>query len=121
VLDVGCGSGVLAIAAAKLGHAPVIAVDVDEAAVAATDANATRNHVTVEVRRMNALAGPLPTADLALANIALDAVEVLAGRLDVPRVVTSGYLDADEPALAGFRRLARRRLDGWAADLHERL
>ena len=70
--------------------------------------------------RVDALTGVLPATDLALANIALDAVEALGGRLDVARLVTSGYLAADVPVLRGFRRLARRELDGWAADLHAR-
>jgi ribosomal protein L11 methyltransferase len=120
VLDVGCGSGVLAVAAAKLGHAPVVAVDHDEAAVAATRANAAVNGVVVETHRLDARTEALPSARLALANIALDAVEALGGRLDVPRVVTSGYLVADLPVLDGYRRLRRRELDGWAADLHSR-
>jgi len=120
VLDVGSGSGVLAIAAAKLGHQPVVAVDLDESAVAATRANAERNAVVLDALRVDALTGALPAADLALANIALDAVEVLGDRLDVARLVTSGYLVADVPVLRDFRRLARRELDGWAADLHAR-
>ena len=120
VLDVGSGSGVLAIAAAKLGHQPVVAVDLDELAVAATRANAERNAVELDALRVDALTGALPATDLALANIALDAVEALGDRLDVARLVTSGYLVADVPVLRGFRRLARRELDGWAADLHAR-
>jgi ribosomal protein L11 methyltransferase len=121
VLDVGCGSGVLAIAAAKLGHAPVVAVDVDGSAVAATRANAERNGVEVVARRLDALEAPLPHADLALANIALGAVEALGGRLDVARVVTSGYLVTDAARLEGFRNVERRELEGWAADVHVRL
>jgi ribosomal protein L11 methyltransferase len=121
VLDIGCGSGVLAIAAAKLGHAPVVAVDVDQSAVTATRVNAERNGVAVDARLLVALTGALPDADLGLANIALDAVEALGGRLDVARVVTSGYLARDAPVLDGFRRVARRELDGWAADVHARL
>ena len=50
VLDVGCGSGVLAIAARKLGFEPVTAVDVDEAAVEAAAGNAQANGVEVDVR-----------------------------------------------------------------------
>jgi ribosomal protein L11 methyltransferase len=120
VLDVGCGSGVLAIAAARLGHAPVTAIDMDESAVAATAANARANDVAVDARRLDALAGELPHAELALANIALAAVEALGGPLASRSVITSGYLVSDEPSLAGFRRVERRELDGWAADLHER-
>ena len=120
VVDVGCGSGVLAIAAAKLDHAPVVAVDADASAVDATAANARRNGVAVDVRLADALAGRLPAADLAVANIALDVVERLAGTLRTQRVITSGYLVTDEPGLRGYRPIARRTLDGWAADLHER-
>jgi ribosomal protein L11 methyltransferase len=120
VLDVGCGSGVLAIAAARLGHAPVTAIDMDEAAVTATNSNARGNGVTVDARRLDALEGELPHEELALANIALGAVEALGGRLASRLVITSGYLVSDEPSLAGFRRVERRKLDGWAADLHER-
>jgi len=120
VLDVGCGSGVLAIAAAKLGHAPVVAVDVDPSAVAATRANAMRNGVAVDARRVDVLDAGLPAAKLALANIALDVVEALGGRLDVDRLVTSGYLDTDRPSVSGYDRLERRDLDGWAADAHGR-
>jgi len=120
VLDVGCGSGVLAIAAAKLGHAPVVAVDVDPSAVAATRANAMRNGVAVDARRVDVLDAGLPAAKLALANIALDVVEALGGRLYVGRLVTSGYLDTDRPSVSGYDRLERRDLDGWAADAHGR-
>lgn len=120
VLDVGCGSGVLAIAAAKLGHAPVLAVDVDPSAVAAAGANAARNGVIVDTRRVDALRAPLPAAKLALANIALDVVEALGGGLDVTRLVTSGYLSTDVPSVSGYDHIERRELDGWAADVHER-
>jgi ribosomal protein L11 methyltransferase len=121
VLDVGCGSGVLAVAAAKVGHAPVTAVDLDEAAVGATRTNAERNGIALDVRLLDAHSAPLPAAQLALANISLEAVEALGGRLDVARLVTSGYLGVDVPVLDGFRRLRRHELDGWAADLHARL
>ncbi len=120
VLDVGCGSGVLAIAAAKLGHGPVVAVDFDVAAIEATRENAAANGVEVEARELDAVAGLLPPADLALANIALATVEALGGRLEVERAITSGYLAAQEPKLGGFRHAGRRELDGWAADLFER-
>ena len=120
VVDVGCGSGVLAIAAAKLGHAPVLAVDVDEAAVEATRANAAANGVEVAALLLDALTGELPATDVVVANVSLDVVERLAPRLDVRHFVASGYLASDEPVLPGRRRIDRRTRDGWAADLFVR-
>jgi ribosomal protein L11 methyltransferase len=119
LLDVGCGSGVLSVAAAKLGFAPVLAVDLDEAAVEATLANAAANGVEVAVERRDGLSDPLPAADVAVANVTLDVVELLAGRLEARSLVTSGYLDGDEPALSGWARVDRRTADGWAADLFQ--
>ncbi|MBX5473699.1 MAG: 50S ribosomal protein L11 methyltransferase [Thermoleophilia bacterium] len=120
LLDVGCGSGVLAIAAAKLGFAPVSAIDVDEAAVEATVANAAENGAEVSAALADALADPLPEADVAVANVALGVVEALALRLESRLLVASGYLERDEPRLDGWRLRARRTADGWAADLLER-
>ncbi len=82
VLDVGCGSGVLAIAAARLGFGPVVAVDVDEAAVGAARANAATNGVAIDVHHLDALEDTLPVADVVLANVTLEAVEALAPRVD---------------------------------------
>jgi ribosomal protein L11 methyltransferase len=120
LLDVGCGSGVLAISAVKLGFAPVHAIDADPAAVEAAGANAERNCVRLRIRAADALTADLPAADVAVANIALDAVEAIVPLLRAQTVVTSGYLDAQRPALAGFRHRARRSADGWAADLYGR-
>ncbi len=53
LVDVGCGSGVIAIAAALLGFAPVVAVDVDPAALDATARNAAANGVTLDVRQLD--------------------------------------------------------------------
>ena len=66
MLDVGCGSGVLSIAAAKLGFAPVQAFDFDPQAVEATERNAADNGVTVEVGLADLREDDLPDADLAL-------------------------------------------------------
>ena len=59
----------------------------------------------------------LPRTEIAVANVALDVVERLAPRLSARLFVTSGYLDRDEPALAGWEHADRRVADGWAADL----
>ena len=120
VLDVGCGSGVLAIAAAKLGFAPVLAIDFDPQAAEATERNAAANGVAVEVGIGDLHEAPLPETALALANIAADAVVELGPRLRARRAITSGYLVSDEPALSGYRVERRVQLEGWAADLHLR-
>jgi ribosomal protein L11 methyltransferase len=121
LLDVGCGSGVLAIAAARLGFAHVVAVDSDPAAVEASAANAVVNGVELDVRLVDALAGPpLPAARIVVANITHGAIRELAPRLDCELLVSSGYLVSERPEPAGFRLLRRADAEGWAADLHER-
>jgi ribosomal protein L11 methyltransferase len=111
---------VLSIAAARLGFAPVTAVDNDPAALDATGRNASANAVELELLLADALAGPLPGADLAVANISRDTVERLVPQIDAPAIVASGYLERDEPVLPGFRRAGRRTEGGWAADLFRR-
>jgi ribosomal protein L11 methyltransferase len=119
VLDLGCGSGVLSVVAAKLGFAPVLALDSDEHAVAATHANAEANGVAVEASVADVLAAALPQADVAVANITRPTLEALAPRLRVRRLVGSGYLPTDETELVGFRHVRRITRDSWAADLYE--
>jgi ribosomal protein L11 methyltransferase len=114
LLDVGCGSGVLSVAAAKLGFSPVTAVDVDHVALEVTRANASANGVDV-----NASTDLCPST-YAVMNIALDVVERMLPELPVERAITSGYLERDEPRAAGWRFVERRVRDGWAADLLER-
>jgi ribosomal protein L11 methyltransferase len=120
LLDVGCGSGVLAIAGAKLGFVPVVAVDLDPQAVEATIRNAEANDVAVDARAADALADELPPADSAVVNVALDLDRPIVERLDCARLITSGYLAAEAPEFHGYRREARREAEGWAADLHIR-
>jgi ribosomal protein L11 methyltransferase len=79
VLDVGCGSGILAIAAARLGAAKVLGLDTDPVAVEATVANARRNRLG---RRIHARLGSLPSGepahDVVLANLIASVLITLA-------------------------------------------
>jgi ribosomal protein L11 methyltransferase len=120
LLDVGCGSGVIAIAAARLGFSPVVAVDVDPAAVEATARNAAANGVALDVRELDLGADTLPSAEVVVANISLERVESVLRRVDARTVVASGYLERDHPQLGPYRRRERRLRDGWAGDLFER-
>ena len=119
VVDVGCGSGVLAIVAAKLGFAPVVALDADANAVEATRLNAAANSVAVDVRLADALTESPPAGEVALANITRPAVTTLAPRLRSRRLVASGYLVTDDPPLQAFTHVRRVTRDGWAADLYD--
>jgi ribosomal protein L11 methyltransferase len=82
VLDVGCGSGILALAAARLGAAKVLGIDIDPLAVEATHANARRNHVA---RRVRARQGSVPSGeeafDLVVANLVASVLIELAAQL----------------------------------------
>jgi ribosomal protein L11 methyltransferase len=118
VVDLGCGSGVLAVVAAKCGFAPVIALDADENAVAATIANAAANDVVIEARPADVLADELPAVDLAVANISRSTLEALAPRLRSTHLVSSGYLPTDPIELPPLRHVRRLTRDGWAADFH---
>lgn len=75
VLDYGCGSGILAIGAAKFGAVDIDAVDIDEAAVGATRANAEANHVSLHVGLPDKAVGTYQTV---LANILATPLRVLA-------------------------------------------
>lgn len=120
LLDAGCGSGVLSVAAAKLGFEPVHALDDDPFAVRTTIANAAANSVRVGARRADVTTDELPDTDAVVANIALHAVETLASRVRAATLVTSGYLRSDEPRIDAWTHVERRVLDEWAADRYER-
>jgi ribosomal protein L11 methyltransferase len=124
VLDVGCGSGALAIGAALLGAAPVVALDPDPEAVGASRANAAVNGVEVEV-----LAASMEDVrlahrfDVVVANVGAPLVEDLAGPLlealaPGGTLVLSGMLAGREAAVARrYPMLASTttELDGWSA------
>jgi ribosomal protein L11 methyltransferase len=124
VLDYGCGSGILAVAAAKLGAARVDGVDVDPQAVETTLANARANNVRVNAMLADALAGG--RYDLVLANILAQPLIVLAPLLARRgrRIVLSGILEsqADEVAraYAPWYRVKVTTEEGWALLVGER-
>lgn len=89
VLDYGCGSGILAIAAQKLGSTQTNGVDVDEQAVASTRANALNNQVQVGASLPDGLAEG--QYDIVVANILSNPLKVLAPMLSA-RVKPGGYL-----------------------------
>jgi ribosomal protein L11 methyltransferase len=114
-LDLGCGSGVLSIAALKLGFGPLRAFDIDPLAVAATAENAVRNGVDVPAERRDVLTGPLPSAPLWLANLELHLLEPLLRRPDRPPLILASGLLESQRLGEGPRRV----VDGWAAELVE--
>lgn len=127
VLDVGCGSGILSIAAARLGARHVLGVDTDPIAVEATEANARRNRVRRTVR---ARAGSLPSGeapfDLVLANLIASLLVAfapgLAAELRPGGVALASGIFRDredevrEAFLAAGLAVARRDVEGdWVA------
>lgn len=124
LLDVGCGSGVLAIAAAKLGFAPVRAVDHEAESVTATIDNARANGVEVEAARADLRSDALAWAPTVTANLLRPLLLTLCTRLPDPApatLIASGLLAheagevAEVFAAAGLRERARRERGEWAA------
>ena len=122
-VDLGCGSGVLGIAAARLGWTPVLALDHEPAAVRAARDNAALNRVELEVRRFDLRRGAPPAADVVAANLLRPLLLALAQALTRPptRLIAGGLLrdEADEVAAAfaqrGLREVDRRQAGDWAA------
>lgn len=103
VLDYGCGSGILAIAAARLGAGPVTGVDVDPQALRASEANARANGVKGAFVTPDALVAGRFARVVAniLANPLIVLAPVLAARVaDRGRLALSGVLDAQAGAVA---------------------
>jgi ribosomal protein L11 methyltransferase len=120
VLDYGCGSGILAIGAAKFGAVDIDAVDIDEAAIESTRANAEANHVTLHAGLPDKAVGAYQTV---LANILATPLKVLAPLLCAHvekggHLVLAGILErqADElkAAYAPYCQLkVHKQEDGW--------
>lgn len=130
VFDIGCGSGILGIAAAKLGARSVVAVDLDEAAVMTTRENAERNQVSdrLDARHGNLMDVVEGQADIVVANIIADIIILLAKDLrqfmkPEGLFISSGIIDdkvddvVNGLTAAGFEVMEVRRRGEWAAIL----
>jgi ribosomal protein L11 methyltransferase len=128
VVDLGCGSGVLAIAAAKLGWPNVLALDYDPLCIDATLENAERNGVQLHgVRRFDLREEGVPPARLVLANLLGPLLLLWAGQMCADggkrphRIIASGLLatEADDVAGAfarcGYGEAHRLERGEWAA------
>ena len=127
VLDVGCGSGILAIAAVRLGAAEAFGVDTDPIAVEATLANARRNRIARRVRaRLGSLPSGRPAHGVVAANLIASVLVTLASDLAVElaaggSLVASGiFVDREADVRVAFEAaglgVAGRRAEGdWIA------
>lgn len=120
--DLGCGSGVLAIAASRLGFGPVTALDSDRLAVEATVANARANGVVLDrLERADLRRQVVPEADVVVANLMRPLLLRVASRMpERPRaLIVSGLLEEEANEVAGaFMPLVERRRvtdRGWSA------
>jgi ribosomal protein L11 methyltransferase len=130
VIDYGCGSGILAIAAVKLGARHVFAVDTDPNALSATQKNALRNGVEGVLTALFPDALPARQADILVANILADPLIALAPRFaalvrDGGSVVLSGILEGQSDAVAAacqpwFRVRGAMVREGWVRMLGQR-
>jgi len=132
LLDLGTGTGVLGIAAAKALHRAVLASDIDPPSVRVAAENATLNHVGNQVRVIRATGFAAPDFarcgpfDLVLANILANPLRQLAGPMarhlaPGARVILSGLLTHQAPAvIAAYRArglvpLRHLRIEGWSS------
>ena len=125
--DLGCGAGLLAIAAAALGYRPVFAVDHESRSVEATRGNAQRNGVAVEALQLDLLEVPPPPAPTLAANVPPAVHRAIARRLApaVIHVIASGISSRDvEEVLAAYGAAGFDPIDerggAWRAALLER-
>lgn len=126
VLDYGCGSGILAIVAARLGAKDVIGIDIDPQAILAATANAAKNGVAI--RFFTPDAGPDQTAEIVVANILANPLVVLAPLISARcarKVALSGILEPQAEQVitaysAQFDLAVSAREDGWVLITGER-
>jgi ribosomal protein L11 methyltransferase len=135
VLDIGCGTAVLAIAAAKFGARNVTAIDIDPVAVRVAYENLVENDVVddVQVAQGDLLTGVREAGyDVAVANILRDVVIALAPQAaDVVKpggvLIVSGFITSQAPAVqraleqAGFQVMEQTTMDDWVATMAVRV
>jgi ribosomal protein L11 methyltransferase len=127
-VDLGCGSGVLAIAAARLGWAPVTALDYDPLSVDASSENARVNDVEMTVARFDLRTDTVPPADLVLANLLAPLLAIYAQQLVTPPpvLIASGLLRSEAEHTSNLfqaldmSEIDRREQGDWAALLMQR-
>jgi ribosomal protein L11 methyltransferase len=126
--DLGCGSGVLAILAARLGWAPVVAVDLSPRAVELTQDNARSNQVSIETRLLDLSLEAPPAVDGFAANVPPEIHARIARELadPLPRMgLLSGFHTGQADQVLshyesrGFRSASRRDAHGWCVILLE--
>ncbi len=124
VLDAGCGTGVLSIAAARLGFGPIVAIDFDPQAIRATAAGARANMVAIDLRQTRIGDDAIPYAPIVFANLTLEVLRILAAALDgqaPDHLVASGLRvhEVDDAVAAfaplGLAEVRRIEEDGWAS------
>jgi ribosomal protein L11 methyltransferase len=136
LLDAGCGSGILAIAAAKLGYHPVVALDFDPAAIRVATMNAVQNGVydRMQVRRADLTRMPLlpqRTFDLVCANLTADLLTAQAkklarlvaveGRLVLAGILVRQFCEVEKAfADEGFKLVRSHRQKEWQSGAFRR-
>jgi ribosomal protein L11 methyltransferase len=124
--DWGAGSGILAVAAARLGYAPVDAVELAEPGAGAIARNAKANGVVVRAHRLDLTGAPPPVARTVVANVTLEVLQAIAAQpMERPpeRLIVAGVLTArvgdvvDAFARHGLVEAERRVRGEWAAVL----
>ena len=131
VIDVGTGSGVLAIAARRLGAIGVLAIDADADAIAAAQENVALNHETrIALEVTDLRSSPIGQFDVVVANLTGGLLEATAARLQSfarpgGQLVLSGFLDFEEPrvlrAFDGSTPGSRAQEDEWVCAVLTRL
>jgi ribosomal protein L11 methyltransferase len=105
--DWGSGTGVLALAALRLGYAPVLGIDLDISQLAVNG---------VEALRLDLVHERAPYAPVVIANLTRPLLEAVVAAQERPELlIASGFLAGDELSLWDMRERQRRELEGWAA------